>query len=169
MTIMALKAKAPLVILLLSLFVICASLALATQDPELKQCKHQCRHQRQFDEQQQEECERRCEEYHREKKERERAERRRGQEGSSESERYEGEESEEEEETNPYLFEDEHFESRVRTEEGTDKILQKFSRRSKLLRGLENYRVAILEANPHTFVAPAHFDAEIVLFVAKGT
>ncbi|XP_062143371.1 vicilin Cor a 11.0101-like [Alnus glutinosa] len=157
---MALKA-----LLLLSLLVISAGLALAKQDPELHQCKHQCKHQRQFDEQQKEECERSCEEYIREKKERERGqhERRRG-EGNSREE----EEEETQREENPYVFEDKHFEDRVRTEEGRVQVLEKFTKRSKLLRGIENYRVAILEANPHTFIAPAHFDAELVLFVAMG-
>lgn len=140
-------------LLLLSLLV---GLALAKQDPELKQCQHQCRHQRQFDEQQKEECERSCEEYIREKKQRERE-----REGDGIEEK--------EEDQNPYLFEDKDFEARVKTEEGRVRVLEKFSKRSKLLRGIENYRVAILEANPHTFIAPAHFDAELVLFVAKGT
>lgn len=159
---MALKA-----LILLSILVISAVLALAKQDPELHQCKHQCKHQRQFDEQQKEECESSCEEYIREKKEREREqhERRRG-EGNS---REEEEEEETEREENPYVFEEKHFEDRVRTEEGRVQVLEKFTKRSKLLRGIENYRVAILEANPHTFIAPAHFDAELVLFVAKGT
>lgn len=166
---MAFKPKIPIALLLLtSLLAICAGLALAVQDPELKQCKHQCRHQRQFDEQEKEQCQQSCDEYHREKKARERAERRRSEEGSSREESYEEEELGGEHEENPYVFEDEDFETRVRTDEGRIQVLEKFTKRSKLLRGIENFRVVILEANPHTFISPAHFDAELVLFVAKG-
>ena len=68
-----------------------------------------------------------------------------------------------------YQFEDEDFESRVETDEGSVQVLQRFTKRFKLLRGIENYRVAILEADPLTFISPAHFHAELVLFVAKGT
>lgn len=166
---MAFKPKIPIALLLLSLLAICAGLALAMQDPELKQCKHQCRHQRQFDEQEKEQCQRSCEEYHREKKAREGTERRRSEEGSSREESYEEEEfGGEHEEENPYVFEDEDFETRASTDEGRVQVLEKFTKRSKLLRGIENFRVAILEANPQTFISPAHFDAELVLFVAKG-
>lgn len=166
---MAFKPKISIALLLLSLLAICAGLSVAMQDPELKQCKHQCRHQRQFDEQEKEQCERSCDEYHREGKAWERPERRRLEEGSSGEESYEEEESGgEHEEENPYLFEDEDFETRVSTDEGRVQILEKFTKRSKLLRGIENFRVAILEANPHTFISPAHFDAELVLFVAYG-
>lgn len=78
---------------------------------------------------------------------------------------------EEEFEENPYVFEDKHFEGGGETEtvgEGRVRILQKFTERSELLRGIENYRVSIVEANPSSFVIPMHFDAEIVLFVAEG-
>jgi hypothetical protein len=172
LTRMAFKAnKVSLALLLLSLLVLlCASLALAKQDPELKQCKHQCKHQRQFDEQQTERCERSCEEYYREKREREK-EREvnsiREEESYDEREEREDEEQEEED-NNPYVFDDEDFETRVETEEGSVRSLERFTQRSKLLRGLKNYRVAILEANPHAFISPHHYDAHLVLFVADG-
>ncbi|GAV78375.1 Cupin_1 domain-containing protein, partial [Cephalotus follicularis] len=209
---MGFKIKLSLAILLISFWVLCA---LATKDPELKQCRHQCRHQRQFDEQEQRECEQRCEDSIKQKKERERREeeefgrgndhewnlddsqkqveqcqkqcerqsgeprqlcrfrcqekwkREQGREGES-YRRREREEEEEEQEENPYVFGDEHFTSRVETEHGRVDVLQRFNKLSKLLRGLENYRVAILEANPQTFVLPHHIDANCVLFVAKG-
>ncbi|XP_021680546.2 LOW QUALITY PROTEIN: vicilin Cor a 11.0101-like [Hevea brasiliensis] len=69
---------------------------------------------------------------------------------------------------NPYVFEEHHFTSRVKSEHGRIDVLQKFTKEAKFLRGIENYRVAILEANPQTFVAPSHWDADAVLFVAKG-
>ncbi|KAJ8749433.1 hypothetical protein K2173_025477 [Erythroxylum novogranatense] len=45
---MATKLKLPVAFLLLSLVILSAGLALATKDPELKQCQHQCKHQRQY-------------------------------------------------------------------------------------------------------------------------
>ncbi|KAE8009754.1 hypothetical protein FH972_006172 [Carpinus fangiana] len=149
---MALKARLPLPLLLFSLLFVTAALALPKEDPELKKCKHKCRDERQFDEQQRRDCKRSCEEKARERQ----------QEGGNGSEESYGEEE------NPYVFEDEHFESRVKTEEGRVQVLENFAKRSKLLSGIENFRLAILEANPHTFISPAHFDAELVLFVAKG-
>ncbi|EXB22118.1 Sucrose-binding protein [Morus notabilis] len=157
-------------LVILSVLVLTASLASATQDPELKQCRHQCKHQRGFEEEQRQQCEQRCEEYIREKKHREREE-----EGYSRRSRESREEEEEKEESgerieqnNPYLFEAEHFDTSVRTEEGRVHILKKFTERSKLLKGIENYRVGFLEANPHAFVAPVHFDADVIFFVASG-
>lgn len=84
---------------------------------------------------------------------------------------YESEEEREEEygESNPYVFDDEHFGERVETGEGRIRVLQRFTQRSELLRGIDNYRVSLVEANPSTFVSPSHFDAEIILFVAEGT
>lgn len=154
---MAFKIKINLNLHLLLLFLITAlCLALASKDPELKQCKHQCKVQRQFDEQQKRDCERSCDEYYKMKKEKGR---------NYESEE---EEEEEEEEENPYVFDDEHFVGKVETGEGKIKVLQKFTQRSQLLRGIENFRVSIVEANPSTFVVPTHFDAEIIMFVAQG-
>ncbi|KAI9395294.1 hypothetical protein POPTR_005G212266v4 [Populus trichocarpa] len=80
----------------------------------------------------------------------------------------EGNMEEKEEAGNPYVFEDRHLKSEVETEHGRVRVLQKFTKKSKLLRGLENIRVAIIEANPQTFIAPTHLDAGFVLFVAKG-
>ncbi|KAJ9171989.1 hypothetical protein P3X46_015282 [Hevea brasiliensis] len=56
----------------------------------------------------------------------------------------------------------------VKTEHGRINVLQKFTKESKLLlHGIENYRIAILEADPQSFVAPSHWDADAVIFVAK--
>ncbi|EEF37595.1 vicilin Cor a 11.0101 [Ricinus communis] len=218
------------------------TLAQATTDPELKQCKHQCKVQRQYGEDQKRQCMRRCEEYYREKeRERERREgegegegegggrgsghreeddwdvssttdpekrlrecqrqcerqegqqrtlcRRRCQEsyererereeeggrGEREHGREKGggrggkeEETNEEAEENPYVFDTDQFTEKVRTEHGSISVLPRFTKKSKLLRGIENYRVGILKANPQTFVAPSHWDADAVLVVAKG-
>ncbi|KAL2508926.1 Vicilin-like antimicrobial peptides 2-3 [Forsythia ovata] len=63
---------------------------------------------------------------------------------------------------------DHHFDPHQRTEEGHIKVLERFSKRSRILQGIENYRLAILEANPSTFVVPINCDAESVLIVVGG-
>lgn len=68
----------------------------------------------------------------------------------------------------PYVFEDQHFFTGYQTQHGRLRVLQKFTDRSRLLRGIENYRVAIFEAQPQTFIVPSHWDAESLAFVAKG-
>lgn len=49
---------------------------------------------------------------------------------------------------NPYVFEDEHFSTEVKTEQGRVDLLTKFTKKSELLRDIENYRLALLVANP---------------------
>ncbi|KMT10201.1 hypothetical protein BVRB_5g119620 [Beta vulgaris subsp. vulgaris] len=83
------------------------------------------------------------------------------------------EEEEEEEEVGgksgkPYVFEDHHFSTKFKSKEGRVKVLKKFNKRSKLFKGIQNYRVIIFEANPQTFVVPNHWDADSVFFVAQG-
>ncbi|KAL6527659.1 hypothetical protein OROMI_029470 [Orobanche minor] len=143
----------------------------------LRECSRSCEQQQHGE--QREVCQRRCQKEY-QKEEEEWKEREWEREHGGESERdeimsrkeregMEAEEEEEEEEgQNPYVFEDRHFITGMQTEHGRVRILQKFTERSKLLRGIENYRVTILEANPQTFVVPNHWDAEAVLFVANG-
>ncbi|KAI5649199.1 hypothetical protein M9H77_35204 [Catharanthus roseus] len=71
-------------------------------------------------------------------------------------------------EKNPYFFEEQRFESRFRTEEGHFRVLQRFSDKSELLEGIDNYRLAKLEANPNTFMIPHHCDSEAVFVVTNG-
>ncbi|KAJ9696154.1 hypothetical protein PVL29_008410 [Vitis rotundifolia] len=151
-------------------------------DPEkqLQQCQKQCERQR---EQQKEQCRRQCQETY---------ERQRGEEGEEgggqsgekdeqgrqqgqgqgqgqEQEQEQGQgQGQEQQEQNPYVFQDQHYTTSLETSEGRIKILQRFHQRSRLLRGLKNYRFVYLEANPQTFVLPAHLDAETVLYVASG-
>ncbi|KAK4478106.1 hypothetical protein RD792_017371 [Penstemon davidsonii] len=75
---------------------------------------------------------------------------------------------EQETRNNPYFFDSQRFDSKYKTEEGHIKVLERFSKRSELLRGIENYRLAVLEANPNTFVVPHHKDAESVFVVLGG-
>jgi mannose-6-phosphate isomerase-like protein (cupin superfamily) len=69
---------------------------------------------------------------------------------------------------NPYVFGDEDFTTTLETEQGRISRLRKFTDQSDLLRGVENFRLVVLEADPQTFVVPAHFDADVLLYVAKG-
>ncbi|KAG8653902.1 hypothetical protein MANES_05G079000v8, partial [Manihot esculenta] len=73
-----------------------------------------------------------------------------------------------EEDENPYVFNVEDFTPMFKNEHGAIYSLQKFSERSKLLSGIENFRVAAAKANPLTFLTPTHFDAEVVLVVTRG-
>ncbi|CAI9118418.1 OLC1v1019987C1 [Oldenlandia corymbosa var. corymbosa] len=74
----------------------------------------------------------------------------------------------EEEQNNPYVFRGQMFKSRVRTEAGDFKVLQRFSKQSELLNGIDNYRLAIYESDPNTFIVPHHCDADVIAFVARG-
>ncbi|XP_050942533.1 vicilin Jug r 2.0101 [Cucumis melo] len=76
--------------------------------------------------------------------------------------------TEQEQSHNPYYFQERQFQSRFRSDQGQWRVLERFSERSELLRGLKNQRLAILEARPQTFIIPHHIDAESVLFVVKG-
>lgn len=69
---------------------------------------------------------------------------------------------------NPYFFGKECFTHTARTQHGHFKVLERFSKRSELLRGIDSYRLAILKTEPNTFVLPSHWDAEEVLYVVKG-
>lgn len=136
--------------------VLFAVVALCTKEWDLEHCKHQCKVLPQIREYQKEKCYEMCEKlYHSEKQE--------------EINPYEGrEEGEVEGENNPYVFEEEHFITGIKTQHGRVRVLPKFTERSKLHKGIENYRFAILEASPQTFVVPNHWDADAVLFVAQG-
>ncbi|XP_022150287.1 sucrose-binding protein-like isoform X1 [Momordica charantia] len=163
---MAPKIKLSLPLLLL---LVLSVAVLAGKDPDLKQCRSQCKLKRETAETQKRDCEKRCEETKKKKKKKEKENEggRTNQISEVEGEETEYEEREKEEE-NPYVFDNEHFKARIETEEGTVRVLPKFTQKSQLLRGIENFRISILEANHSTFVAPSHFDAEIILFVAQG-
>lgn len=88
--------------------------------------------------------------------------------GQSEEQESQGQSEEQEEDEIPYVFQDQHFSTPIQTQHGQLRVLKKFHRHSKYLRGLRNFRFAILEANPQTFVQPHHTDAETLVFVARG-
>ncbi|XP_047960314.1 vicilin Cor a 11.0101 [Salvia hispanica] len=172
----------------LALLLATATVALASQDPELQQCKQQCHSQRHADDKQIRQCEDRCEDYHRNDRSpiqklrecnrdcerRQQEERRREDCQRRCQERYEKETQSYDQKyqkqttNNPYVFEDRHFVTGMQTQHGRLRILQQFTERSDLLRGIDNYRVAVLEAQPQTFIVPSHLDAQILVFVARG-
>ncbi|KAK6937561.1 Cupin 1, partial [Dillenia turbinata] len=75
---------------------------------------------------------------------------------------------EEERESNPYVFKEEHFCTKLETQEGRLWVLPKFSEKSELLRGIEGFRLAILETDPQSFIIPNHKDADEIFYVASG-
>lgn len=78
------------------------------------------------------------------------------------------EEQEQEEDENPYVFEDNDFETKIDTKDGRVLILNKFNEKSKLLKNIENYGLAVLEIKANAFLSPHHYDSEAILFNIKG-
>uniref|UniRef100_A0A453H1F5 Cupin type-1 domain-containing protein n=1 Tax=Aegilops tauschii subsp. strangulata TaxID=200361 RepID=A0A453H1F5_AEGTS len=68
----------------------------------------------------------------------------------------------------PYVFGPRSFRSIIRSDHGFVKALRPFDEVSRLLRGIRNYRVAIMEVNPRAFVVPGLTDADGVGYVAQG-
>ncbi|KAK4281189.1 hypothetical protein QN277_012712 [Acacia crassicarpa] len=152
--------KLPLILLLLfSLIALPACLALSSSretevDPELMTCKHQCRQQQQYTERDKQKCMERCDGYYKKKLKEREMEQKECEEGGYEE--------------NRFVFGNKQFKTRVQTENGRVRVLQKFTAKSNLLRGIENFRLAILEAQQHSFVSPLHFDSELIIFTVKG-
>ncbi|KAF5466112.1 hypothetical protein F2P56_016067 [Juglans regia] len=132
------------------------------QDPQQQyhRCQRRCQIQEQSPERQRQ-CQQRCERQYKEQQGRER--------GPEASPRRESRGREEEQQRhNPYYFHSQSIRSRHESEEGEVKYLERFTERTELLRGIENYRVVILDANPNTFMLPHHKDAESVAVVTRG-
>ncbi|KAJ1294290.1 hypothetical protein BS78_01G134800 [Paspalum vaginatum] len=77
-------------------------------------------------------------------------------------------EQEQEQSRRPYVFDRRSFRRVVRSEQGSLRALRPFQETSKLLRGIRKYRVAVLEANPRSFIVPSHTDAHCICYVAQG-
>ncbi|XP_062108267.1 vicilin Jug r 2.0101 [Humulus lupulus] len=133
------------------------------EDPQrrLQRCQQDCRSQSR-DQRQVQECQQRCQRRYEEERQRQQGR------GREERDNDVTEREQRESRNNPYHFQSQRLQSRFQTDEGHLKILEKFSQRSELLRGLENYRLAVLEAQPSTFVSPHHCDADSVLVVTRG-
>lgn len=69
---------------------------------------------------------------------------------------------------NPFFFDEKSFRTPLKTQEGNLRIVDRFTQRSHLLRGIENYRLAVLEANPNAALMPIHCDTDEILFVVAG-
>ncbi|XP_076902097.1 vicilin Cor a 11.0101-like [Bidens hawaiensis] len=70
---------------------------------------------------------------------------------------------------NPYVFQEHDFTTRLETEHGFVNFLKKFTEQSEeFFKGIEQFRAAILEAEPLTFIQPTHWDADSLVFVANG-
>ncbi|KAI9089739.1 hypothetical protein K1719_029032 [Acacia pycnantha] len=69
---------------------------------------------------------------------------------------------------NPYLFRSQNFKTRFENQRGRIRILPRFDQRHPHLQGLQNYRLAELEIQPHSLFLPHHRDAENVLVVLEG-
>lgn len=186
---MLIKSKSPVFVLLSSLLLssllFCLALEVPNQKSRVVQCVEQCLEREeepsgflreganpedprlQFEEclevcrkqspRQRPQCEKRCK---RQFEERERG---------SERDYERSEEVEEERDTGyPYFYRSQKLQSRFGTQHGHVRVLPRFSKRSELFQGIDNYRFAVLETNPNTFLVPHHCDSEVVFFVLRG-
>ena len=139
-----------------------------TVDPEerYQQCQQRCERQEKGQREQQQ-CQRRCQEERRQQEQEEREHRHdRNQQNPQRESR--GSEEAQSQRNNPYYFHSQRFQSHFSSQQGHIRSLESFTQRSDILRGIENYRFLILEANPNTFVRPHHVDAESILVVVQG-
>ncbi|EOA32568.1 hypothetical protein CARUB_v10015858mg [Capsella rubella] len=61
------------------------------------------------------------------------------------------------------------FKNWFQSNEGFVKILPKFTKRApNLFRGIGNYRFALFEMEPNTFLVPHHLDADFVVIILQG-
>ncbi|KAL4296823.1 hypothetical protein GQ457_12G003540 [Hibiscus cannabinus] len=142
------------------------------------QCQQECR--REFQEQQPQrqlqECQQRCQQEEQRPEKKQQCVRQCRQQFEQQPNRREEEEEEEEEEWegrrqshNPYYFpRGRYAQARFREDNGNFWVLQKFSQKHHLLKGINEYRIALIEANPNTFVLPHHCDAEKIYVVTNG-
>jgi hypothetical protein len=81
----------------------------------------------------------------------------------------EREQEQHEDRRRPYVFDRRSFRRTARSEHGSIRALPPFREASELLRGVRDYRVAVLEASPRSFVVPAHTDADTIGYVVQGS
>ncbi|KAI4998730.1 hypothetical protein ZWY2020_054072 [Hordeum vulgare] len=90
-------------------------------------------------------------------------------EGRGRGRRGEGERDEEQGDSRrPYVFGPRSFRRIIQSDHGFVRALRPFDQVSRLLRGIRDYRVAIMEVNPRAFVVPGFTDADGVGYVAQG-
>jgi hypothetical protein len=81
----------------------------------------------------------------------------------------EGEQEQEQDSRRPYVFGPRSFQRIVRSDQGSVEALRPFNEESRLLRGIKNYRVTIIKANPRSFIVPGYPDADGISYVVQGT
>ncbi|GKV43725.1 hypothetical protein SLEP1_g50979 [Rubroshorea leprosula] len=120
------------------------------QEPckQYEQCRERCQTQHQSQKKQQQ-CQRTCREQLEEQQE------------DCKSEQ-------EEQSNNPFFIRSQWFQPRFSTGQGHWSVLPKFNQMSPLLRGIENYRLSILDAYANTFVVPHHGDSDSLFVVVRG-
>ncbi|XVE65974.1 hypothetical protein DITRI_Ditri08aG0044000 [Diplodiscus trichospermus] len=135
---------------------------------QYQECQDRCLEQQQGQKQRRQ-CQRKCREQYEEHREMEEGSQRQKQNRREGEEQEEEEDEEEQQRNNPYYFPYRRsFQTRFREEEGRFKVLQRFAEKSRLLEGIDNFRLAMFEANPNTLVLPHHSDTEAIYFVANG-
>ncbi|KAK1599266.1 hypothetical protein QYE76_008185 [Lolium multiflorum] len=80
----------------------------------------------------------------------------------------EGEQEQEQDSRRPYVFGPRSFQRIVRSDQGSVEALRPFNEESRLLRGIKNYRVTIIKANPRSFIVPGYPDADGISYVVQG-
>ncbi|GKV48574.1 hypothetical protein SLEP1_g55374 [Rubroshorea leprosula] len=107
-------------------------------------------------------CPRRCEQkWGREAEE--------GGDGNTKEKKEKKEEEEEEEDSNPYVFENEHFDVKIKSVGGSVFLLPKFTDRSNLLRVVENHRLGVLVVYPDAFVVQTTWMLMLCSSLHRGT
>ncbi|KAM4115879.1 hypothetical protein ACJW30_02G007100 [Castanea mollissima] len=129
---------------------------------QYQECQSRCQIQ-EIDPQRERQCQEQCEEQFSRQQGRGM-----GLEENPQTESSRGSEEMQSQRNNPYYFHSQRLQSHFKSEHGHIRSLERFTERSDLLRGIENYRLLFLEANPNTFALPHHIDAESVLVVVNG-
>uniref|UniRef100_A0A0D9VX50 Cupin type-1 domain-containing protein n=1 Tax=Leersia perrieri TaxID=77586 RepID=A0A0D9VX50_9ORYZ len=178
---MATRARATTLLLAAILFTAAAAAVASREDrrgeTSLGRCMQRCEEDRPSYERAR--CLQQCKEQQRQQQQEEERRREHGRHdddrSSSRDRRGEGSSEEEDERREqgtsgrrPYVFGRRSFRQVVRSEQGSVELLLPFNQASSLLRGIKNYRVAVLEANPRSFVVPSHIDAHCICYVAQG-
>jgi len=69
---------------------------------------------------------------------------------------------------NPFFFNANRFQTLFENENGHIRLLQRFDKRSKIFKNLQNYRLLEYHSKPHTLFLPQHNDADFILAVLSG-
>ncbi|PQQ11124.1 vicilin GC72-A [Prunus yedoensis var. nudiflora] len=140
---------------------------------QYKQCKRDCQKQARDDDQK-EQCKQQCAQQMSQQQGQQQGQQQEGSTGGGGPNQQQEEEGQmgsqgQSQSNNPFYFPSHRFQPRFQSNEGGLYVLERFTQRqSELLRGIKNYRLAIFEARPNTFVLPHHCDAEAIYVVLSG-